>query len=74
MKCNERIRGIREDHDITQREIAHILNISQRTYSDYESGRIRIPVEALIQLAEYYNLNMDYISGISNIKKPFPKK
>ena len=72
MKYNERIRAIREDSDMTQQQIADILHVGQRTYSDYESGKTRIPVDSLILLAKYYNVSMDYISGISNNKKPYP--
>lgn len=70
----EKIRELREDNRYTQRTIANILNIGQRTYSDYESGRTRIPVESLIILAKFYDVNMDYICGVSNIRKEFPKK
>ncbi|MBQ8923884.1 MAG: helix-turn-helix transcriptional regulator [Lachnospiraceae bacterium] len=73
MKYNERIRGIREDNDLTQQNIADLLHVGQRTYSDYESGKTRIPVDSLIILAKYYNVSMDYISGVSNIKKEFPQ-
>lgn len=70
----ERIREIREDNRYTQQAIANILNIGQRTYSDYESGRTRIPVDSLIILAKFYNVSMDYITGVSNVQKPFPKQ
>ena len=74
MNCNERIRGIREDHFLTQKQIAALLHIGQRTYSDYETGKTRIPVDRLLILAKYYNVSMDYITGASNIKKEYPKK
>ncbi len=70
----ERIREIRDEHRYTQQAIANILNIGQRTYSDYESGRTRIPVESLIILAKFYNVSMDYISGVSDIRGVFPPK
>jgi transcriptional regulator with XRE-family HTH domain len=73
MKYNERIRDLREDNDLSQREISEIVNISQRTYSDYETGTVRIPIEILIHLAKYYNVDMNYITGISNTKNPYPK-
>ena len=73
MKYNERIRGIREDNDLTQQNIADLLHVGQRTYSDYESGKTRIPLDSLIILAKYYNVSMDYISGVSNIKNEFPQ-
>ncbi len=74
IKYNERIREIREDHFLTQQKTADLLHIGQRTYSDYESGKTRIPVDSLIILAEFYNVSMDYITGVSSLKKEFPKK
>lgn len=74
MKYNERIREIREDHDLTQQKVADLLFIGQRTYADYESGKTRIPVDSLLILARYYNVSMDYITGASNVKKEFPKE
>lgn len=74
MKYNERIREIREENFLTQQKIADLLHIGQRTYADYESGKTRIPVDSLIRLARYYDLSMDYISGISNIRREYPKK
>ena len=74
MKYNERIREIREDNGLTQQAIANILHIGQRTYADYESGKTRIPVDSLIILAKHYNVSLDYISGASNILRPFPQE
>lgn len=74
MKYNERIREIREENFLTQQKIADLLHIGQRTYADYESGKTRIPVDSLIRLARYYDLSMDYISGISNIRREYLKK
>ena len=68
MKYNERIRILREDADKTQSEIAALLKVGQRTYSDYESGKIRIPVDSLIILAKLYCVSMDYICGITDEK------
>ena len=53
MKYNERIREIREDNRFTQQNIADLLHIGQRTYSDYESGKTRIPVDSLLILARH---------------------
>ena len=74
MTYAERIRGLREDRDKTQREIAQLLNVGQRTYCDYELGKTRIPVDSLMVLAQYYNVDMNYICGLSDQKKPFPKE
>ncbi|MCI5899997.1 MAG: helix-turn-helix domain-containing protein [Lachnospiraceae bacterium] len=74
MKYNERIREIREDNSLTQQKVADLLNIGQRTYADYESGKTRIPIDNLLILAKYYNVSMDYISGASNVLTEYPKK
>ena len=74
MKYAERIRALREDMDKTQAEIAAILKVGQRTYCDYERGKIRIPVDSLIILAQLYNVSMGYISGVSDVQNQFPKK
>ena len=59
---------------MTQQKIADLLNIGQRTYADYESGKTRIPIDSLLILAKFYNVSMDYISGASNIMNEYPKK
>lgn len=74
MKYNERIKALREDNDLRQYQIAELLHIGQKTYSDYELGRTRIPLESVIILAEYYNVDMNYICGVSDIKNKFPNK
>lgn len=74
MGWQNRIRALREDHDYTQTQIAEILHIGQRTYADYELGKTRIPVDSLIILAKFYDVDMNYISDISDIKRPFPEK
>lgn len=66
----KRIYELREDNDLKQREIAKILNCSQRVYSNYERGDLDIPTEILIKLANYYDVSTDYILGISDKKKP----
>ena len=72
MSYAERIRALREDCDKTQAEIAKLLKVGQRTYCDYELGKTRIPVDSLIVLAKLYNVSMDYICGLSDIRSPFP--
>lgn len=74
MNIAEIIRALREDSDKSQKEIAEILNISQRTYSDYETGRIRLPIESAVILARIYDVDMNYICGVSSIRKRFPGK
>ena len=56
MKYNERIREIREDHALTQQKVADLLHIGQRTYSDYESGKTRIPIDNIMILAKFYDI------------------
>ena len=74
MRYTERIREIREDHALTLKRVADLLHIGQRTYSVYESGKTRIPIDNLLILAQFYNVSMDYISGASNIKAEYPKQ
>lgn len=74
MKYNERIREIREDNHLTQQKVADLLNIGQRTYADYESGKTRIPIDNILILAKFYNVSLDYIIGASDIKNEYPKK
>ena len=64
------IRELREDADLSQKDIARILNCSQVAYSYYEIGRRDIPTEILIKLAQYYNCSVDYLLGLTNQKKP----
>ena len=72
MNYAESIRVLRVDNDKTQAEIAKLLKVGQRTYCDYELGKTRIPVDSLIILAKLYNVSMDYICGLSDIRIPFP--
>jgi transcriptional regulator with XRE-family HTH domain len=69
-----RLRDLREDSDLNQQAIAKLLNIHQTTYSDYELGRVNIPVNALHTLADFYNVSIDYLLCRTNVKKPYPKK
>lgn len=64
----ENIRNLREDADKTQEELARHLNIKQTTYSKYELGKINIPIEVFIKLADYYNVSIDYLVGRTNKK------
>ena len=74
MLYNERVRELREDNRYTQKDMGALLNVGQRTYSDYESGRIRIPVDCLIILAKFYNVSMDYICGVTDVRGKFPQE
>lgn len=67
----KRIRDLREDKDLSQKEIASILNMSQTGYSKYEVGTNDVPTKILIQLANFYNTSVDYILGLTNEIKPY---
>jgi len=69
-----RLKDVREDLDITQREIAEHLHIKQNTYSQYENGQRQLPIEILIDLAKFYNTSTDYLLGLTDEKKPYGKK
>ena len=64
-----RIRDLREDKDITQKEMAKILNCSQQVYSNYELGQRDIPTDILIKLSRFHNVSVDYILGIQEDKR-----
>ena len=64
----QRISDLREDRDLTQKEMADILHCSQQVYSNYELGQRDIPTELLIRLARFHGVSVDYILGISDIK------
>lgn len=69
-----RLRNLREDKDLKQADLAKLLNIHQTTYSDYELGRLNIPVSALHALADFYGVSVDYLLGRTSHKEPYPKK
>lgn len=73
MNYTERIKSLREDNDYNQTFVANAIHVAQTTYSDYENGKVRIPIEILIELAKLYNVDLNYITGISNIKREYPK-
>ena len=68
-----RLRDLREDKDLKQNDLARLLQIHQTTYSDYELGKLNIPVPALHILADYYNVSIDYLLCRTNIKIPYAK-
>ncbi|MCI8598888.1 MAG: helix-turn-helix transcriptional regulator [Lachnospiraceae bacterium] len=69
MKRYERLRNLREDKDMTQSQLGEYLHISQRAYAHYEAGTRDIPVEILIKLADFYNVNLDYLVNRTNKKE-----
>ena len=68
-----RIKHLREDNDLTQREVADYLNIKQNTYSQYETGIRQIPVDMLAKLALFYKTSVDYLLGITDCKTPYER-
>lgn len=64
-----RIRDLREDRDLKQRQLAEYLNCSQQVYSNYELGQRDIPTDVLIKLSEYYNVSVDYLLGLTRNPK-----
>lgn len=70
----ETIRNMRIDNGYTQEQIAEYLGIKQNTYSQYEIGVLNYPIEAIIKLADFYNVSVDYLLGRTNVKEPYPRK
>lgn len=62
-----RIRDLREDHDKKQLELADYLHIKPNTYSNYECGKINVPIDALIKIADFYNVSLDYLVGRDDV-------
>ena len=70
----ERIRNLREDRDWTQQQVADLLHINRRTYSAYENGVNAMSPEILIQLAQIHHTSVDYLLGLTDVKKPYSGK
>ena len=70
----KRIRELREDRDLLQKQLAEYLHCSQVAYSRYELGTRDIPTQVLIDLAKFHNTSIDYLLGMTDIKKPYPSK
>ncbi len=68
-----RLKDIREDNDLFQKDIAELLNIDQSNYSKYELEKINIPIDTLHKLADYYNTSIDYLLCRTDERKPYPK-
>lgn len=68
-----RLRDLREDNDLKQRELAEYLRVHQTTYSDYELGRLNIPIPVLHALADRYGTSIDYLLGRTSEKQPYRK-
>lgn len=70
----KRIRDLRKDRHLTQKQIGQILNMSQTGYNQYEIGKNDIPTKVLIELAKFYNTSIDYILELTDEQKPYPRK
>ncbi len=68
------LRALREDRDLSQKQLAELLQVHQTTYSDYERGNINIPVDALIQLADFYKTSIDYLVDYTDDPRPYHQK
>lgn len=68
-----RIRDLREDRDLYQKDLAEVLQCSQVCYSHYEIGKRDIPTDVLIKLANYYDTSIDYLLGQTDERRPYPK-
>lgn len=68
----QRIRDLREDHDLLQKDLAEYLQCSQVCYSNYETGKRDIPTDVLIRLARFYRTSTDYLLGLTEKKEPYP--
>lgn len=73
MKYTELICKLRQEKKYNQTYVANVLQVAQTTYSDYENGRVRIPINHIVELAQFYNVDLNYITGVSNIREPFPR-
>lgn len=70
----KRIRNLREDLDMTQSQMAAYLRIHQTTYSDYELGRLNIPIPILSQLADLFDTSIDYLLNRTDEIRPYPRR
>ena len=69
----EHLRALREDKDLSQKDMAALLKIHQTTYSDYELGHLNIPIPGLKQLALLHETSIDYLVGLTDERKPYPR-
>lgn len=70
----DRLRNLREDKDLTQKQVATFLNMSQTGYSQYEIGKNDIPTRVLISLSKFYNVSVDYLLNLTDEMKPYKRK
>lgn len=68
----KRLRDLREDNDLLQKDVAEYLQCSQTCYSSYEIGKRGVPVDVLIKLAKFYGVSLDYLVGLTDVSTPYP--
>ena len=68
-----RIRDLREDHDLSQKQVAEHLRCDQSLYSKYERGEREVPLQIMVKLAVFYQTSIDYLVGLTNEQKPYPR-
>ena len=68
----ERIKALRVDKDLSQKELADILNVTRSAYSNYENGNREVPLTLLIQLSRFYKVNLEYLLGLTDVPTPLP--
>ena len=69
-----RIRDLRIDRGLTQAQVAEVLHVSQNTYSQYEIGTTRYPLDGVVTLAEFYGVSVDYLVGLTDEAAPYPRR
>ena len=69
----KRLKDLREDNNLLQKQIAITLKITRQQYGLYESGQREMPLEKLIKLSEHYGTSLDYLVGLTDEKKPYPR-
>ena len=70
----QRIRELREDKDYNQTYVAQLIHVDQTTYSNYELGKVRMPIECIVELARFYDVDLNFIIGVSDVRNEFPKE
>lgn len=70
----QKLRDFRENKDISQKKMAELLNVAQTTYSDYERGKINIPMDTIRKLALFFDTSIDYLLELTDESKPYPRK
>ena len=70
----QKLRDFREDRNISQQKMAELLHVAQTTYSDYERGKINIPLDTLKKLALFFDTSIDYLLELTDESKPYPRK